>query len=526
MRTFLPSSHGCFKVRLSVFDTVWAAISPLLALYIRDAFILSFDGARTAALYCGISLAFSIIAFLAFRISDGVSRYFSVHDALKVAKAAVAAGVMTALVIFTFTRLEGIPRSTPFIHVLILLAGLITARTLALLRNPERQVLGRPDDSAIEHIIIIGSNRLSSLYIKFIPAYSPERHRIIAVLDDEPRLIGRAIVGVPVIATPQNLEPVIDEFSVHGVRTDRIIIGGDEGLLSEEELARIRRVCEQREICLDFVPRLIGLSELQAPRKNIELKVVENWSPVVSLPPYFRVKPFLGFFVAIAAVIVLSPLFITACLLVLLDVGSPVLFWQQRIGQGGSNFLLHKFRTLRPPFDWQGQPVPEDRRLSWIGRLLRKTRLDELPQLFNVLVGDMSLIGPRPLLPHDQPTNPSVRLSARPGITGWAQVNGGNLVTVDEKGALDEWYIRNASLWLDLRIVGLTFLFLLTGERRSEQAVVDARAVQKASYLWKNPAYSTRDVGSARARSAGRAVNAMAASTTARSAAGSIRPRQ
>ena len=161
-----------------------------------------------------------------------------------------------------------------------------------------------------------------------------------------------------------------------------------------------------------------------------------------------------------------------------------------------------------------------------IGRLLRKTRLDELPQLFNVLVGDMSLIGPRPLLPHDQPTNPSVRLSARPGITGWAQVNGGNLVTVDEKGALDEWYIRNASLWLDLRIVGLTFLFLLTGERRSEQAVVDARAVQKASYLCKNPAYSARDVGSARAQNAGRAVNAMAASTTARSAAGSIRPRQ
>src|SRR6266567_6530946 len=107
MRMFLPSSRACFKVRLSTFDVVWAALSPLAALYIRDAYILTPEGWTTVALYCGISLAFSIIAFLAFRISDGVSRYFSVHDALKVAKAVVVAGVMTTLVIFTFTRLEG-----------------------------------------------------------------------------------------------------------------------------------------------------------------------------------------------------------------------------------------------------------------------------------------------------------------------------------------------------------------------------------------------------------------------------------
>jgi lipopolysaccharide/colanic/teichoic acid biosynthesis glycosyltransferase len=348
------------------------------------------------------------------------------------------------------------------------------------------------------------------------------------VLDDKPALIGRAIVGVPVVATLQNLEPVIKEFAVHGVRTNRVIIGGDEGLLSKEELARIRQVCEQREIGLDFVPRLIGLSELQAPpRNNVELKVVERWSPVVSLASYFRFKRFVDFVVAIAAIIVLSPLFLTACLLVMLDVGSPVLFWQQRTGQGGISFPLYKFRTLRPPFDWHGEPVPEDQRLSWIGHFLRKTRLDELPQLFNVLVGDMSLIGPRPLLPHDQPMNPATRLSVRPGITGWAQVNGGNLVTVDEKGALDEWYIRNASLWLDLRIAGLTLLFLFTGERRSEQAVVDAYAVQKASYLWQKPAYSktARNVGPAYVQGAGRAINSMAGATATRRTGGS-RPRQ
>jgi hypothetical protein len=101
--------------------------------------------------------------------------------------------------------------------------------------------------------------------------------------------------------------------------------------------------------------------------------------------------------------------------------------------------------------------------------------------LFNVLVGDMSLIGPRPLLPHDQPKNTSLRLTVRPGITGWAQINGGNLITTEEKGALDDWYIRHASLWLDLRIVFLTLRALLTGERRSEHAVTEAYAVRQAA---------------------------------------------
>jgi hypothetical protein len=128
-----------------------------------------------------------------------------------------------------------------------------------------------------------------------------------------------------------------------------------------------------------------------------------------------------------------------------------------------------------------------------IGRLLRKFRFDELPQLFNVLVGNMSLIGPRPLLPIDQPSNESLRLAVRPGITGWAQINGGNLITAEEKGALDEFYVRNASLWFDLRIVALTVRFAITGERRSEEAVAAARSAQQG-YAWHNPLQENRQV--------------------------------
>jgi hypothetical protein len=115
-----------------------------------------------------------------------------------------------------------------------------------------------------------------------------------------------------------------------------------------------------------------------------------------------------------------------------------------------------------------------------LSRILRNSRIDELPQLFNVLVGDMALIGPRPLLPHDQPQDIGLRLMVRPGITGWAQINGGNLITKEEKGALDDWYIRHASLWLDARIALLTLRVLVTGERRSEQAVTEAYAARRA----------------------------------------------
>jgi Bacterial sugar transferase len=155
-------------------------------------------------------------------------------------------------------------------------------------------------------------------------------------------------------------------------------------------------------------------------------------------------------------------------------VGLPVFFWQQRMGAGGRRFLLHKFRTLRTPFDENGRKLTDEERLSPIGRFMRRTRLDELPQLLNILVGDMSLIGPRPLLPRDQRKNIEIRLMVRPGITGWAQVNGGVLLSPDEKEPLDEWYIRNASLWLDLRILFMTAIVFFCGERRTqhlEQAV-------------------------------------------------------
>jgi lipopolysaccharide/colanic/teichoic acid biosynthesis glycosyltransferase len=486
----LPSSRGSFRVRLSPFDVFWGAAAPLLALYLRGTYLLSAQGTESVVFYCGLSFVFALISFLALRVGDGIPRHLSLHDAFNILKATVAAALATTVVLFSLTRLEGIPRSIPVLQALLLAAGLLAARVVTILLDNEGQIPEHPSHGEIEHIIMIGSTKLSSLYIKLLRAYAPLHRHVIAVLDTKQKLIGRAMSGVPIVASPQHLMEVIDEFAVHGVHTDRIIIGGDENFLSEEMLNHVRVICKQREIILDFVPRLTGLSDLSSPRHNVApAPLPTEQSPTFALLPYFRIKRVIDCVVALAGITILSPLLLMVSVLILLDLGLPVLFWQERIGRDGRNFFLYKFRTLRPPFDRRGQPVPNNQRISWIGHLLRQSHLDELPQLFNVLLGQMSLIGPRPLLPEDQPKNGSLRLMVRPGVTGWAQVNGGTLITPEEKGALDDWYVQKASLWLDLRIALLTLRFVITGQRRSELAVSEASLLQQTNAHLKTPVF-------------------------------------
>jgi lipopolysaccharide/colanic/teichoic acid biosynthesis glycosyltransferase len=315
---------------------------------------------------------------------------------------------------------------------------------------------------------MIGVSRLTALYIKFLEAVAPGEHQVIAVLDDEPGTQGRSVNGVGIMGSTAELESVIEEFAVHGVRTDRVVVGCHAHEMSDQVLDRIRRVCEAHNVDLGFVPQLFGLTAGAETDEEPETQIRSQLEPRVAVPAYFAVKRYLDVALALVLVAALAPLWAFAACLVLLDIGSPVFFWQQRVGLDGRSFLLYKFRTLRNPFDERGHKLAEAQRVSPIGGFLRRSRLDELPQLLNVLVGDMSLIGPRPLLPRDQPRNVAARLSVRPEITGWAQVNGGALLLPDEKEQLDEWYIRNASPSLDLRIIALTLMMFLRGDRRTE----------------------------------------------------------
>jgi len=146
-------------------------------------------------------------------------------------------------------------------------------------------------------------------------------------------------------------------------------------------------------------------------------------------------------------------------LIVRLKLGTPVLFCQQRPGRHGKPFVLYKFRSMTDGRDSEGNLLPDNQRATRTGRLLRSTSLDELPELWNVLRGDMSLVGPRPLLmdylDHYTPEQQR-RHDVRPGVTGWAQINGRADLDWDQKLALDQWYVEHASLWLDLKILLLT----------------------------------------------------------------------
>lgn len=164
---------------------------------------------------------------------------------------------------------------------------------------------------------------------------------------------------------------------------------------------------------------------------------------------------------AIITILLLSPLFIIAALVVKASLGSPVLFRQQRPGFHGKPFELIKFRTMTEERDSLGNLLSAKERVTSTGRILRQLSLDELPQLFNVIRGDMSLVGPRPLLMEYLPLynqEQARRHEVRPGITGWAQVNGRNAITWEEKFSLDVWYVDHRSFWLDLKILALTFL--------------------------------------------------------------------
>ncbi len=163
--------------------------------------------------------------------------------------------------------------------------------------------------------------------------------------------------------------------------------------------------------------------------------------------------------VSFLAIVALSPVLAVVAILVRYKLGSPVLFRQVRPGLYGQPFKMMKFRTMLDAVDGNGQPLPDDVRLTPFGRMLRSTSLDELPGLFNILRGDMSLVGPRPLLVQYLPLyspEQARRHLGRPGLTGWAQVNGRNSLAWDAKFALDTWYVDHCSFALDLRILWLT----------------------------------------------------------------------
>lgn len=183
-------------------------------------------------------------------------------------------------------------------------------------------------------------------------------------------------------------------------------------------------------------------------------------------------KRVFDFTLSLIALVILSIVIVVTALFIRLKIGSPVLFKQRRPGLNGEPFYVYKFRTMTDDRDAEGELLPDEVRLTSFGKVIRKLSLDELPQLWNVLKGEMSFVGPRPLLMEYLPLyneRQAKRHEVRPGITGWAQVNGRNAISWEEKFELDIWYVENRSLLLDIKILFLTVLKVFKSEGISQE---------------------------------------------------------
>lgn len=190
------------------------------------------------------------------------------------------------------------------------------------------------------------------------------------------------------------------------------------------------------------------------------------------------IKRWLDFILSLIAIIILSPVLLIVALLVRIKLGSPVIFKQKRPGLHEKIFTLYKFRTMTDEKDKDGNLLPDDQRLTKFGKLLRSTSLDELPELFNILKGDMSIVGPRPLLVKYLPLyneHQKHRHDVRPGFTGWAQCNGRNAISWEEKFDLDVYYVKHLTFILDLSVIFKTIkiVFLREGISSNTSATME-----------------------------------------------------
>jgi lipopolysaccharide/colanic/teichoic acid biosynthesis glycosyltransferase len=338
----------------------------------------------------------------------------------------------------------------------------------------------------------VGANTVAELFLVSAKEFAAPRVQVAGIIAEEPSLRGRVIQQTPVLGVMKELQEILQSLEVHGVTIDRVVVAIASYRLQPRSLEILLEVEKSSNVVVQFLSERLGfednpegaslpsdqmLNSVPRQRSIPRFRGLVDLDHANSTTKFFRHGKRIVDIIGAAFLLVTTVPFATlVAFIVALDVGFPVIFWQQRPGLYGRPFKLYKFRTMRAAHDKHRRRIPDDQRSSVVGKMLRRARLDEWPQLYNVLIGDMSLVGPRPLLPCDQTAESASRLSMRPGITGWAQVNGGRIISTSDKLILDIWYVQNASWMLDLAIVLRTVSMVLFGDRINIEAVNQARS--------------------------------------------------
>lgn len=473
------------RLATSAFDLLCVALATIAALLIRDNFETTIARLEGLVPYVFVTLmvAAPVNAFLG--ISRTPWRFTTVADCQRVFAATVATTSATVVISFWVNRLDGVARALPILQALLMLFALVVMRAIFRLRRSARD---RATPVTFPHnngktVLVVGVSTLTDLYLRAVSEFAPERVNIAGVLARRERHTGQALNQCPILGTCEEVATILRALEVHGVTVDHILVVDAFESLSVEAQAALLSVERSAGIRLKFLAEQLGFDgspPLAAPGTSWRVSSAEGDAAfsftsadlaALARRPYWRVKRGLDIAVALWLLVVLSPLTLLVAILVAADVGMPVMFWQRRPGRDGRPFKLYKFRTMGAGHDALGRRLADEDRLSVIGRLLRRMRFDELPQLYHILVGEMSFVGPRPLLPADQPPSYTARLIVRPGLTGWAQVKGGRLVSAADKAALDVWYVKHASLALDLKIILKTAPMIVFGDRANNAAI-------------------------------------------------------
>jgi lipopolysaccharide/colanic/teichoic acid biosynthesis glycosyltransferase len=396
--------------------------------------------------------------------SRAVWRYLGVPEILRLAQFAAVAILAFILGQFLVDRLAGMPRSVPPLQFLVMMFLLLASRIAygEWLRWTGVAAAAR----TAMPILLVGGGDGAALLIRLHrmnrdPVYEPLGILCNRVSAD------RSVAGVPVLGDLAHLERVVANLRVRDMTPVKLVITRPH---HEFGYPAIDRLVDQAHGLGIEVADLPDLMRFEGGEREPTAAERER----LAVDVYPRVKR--GFDILVTGVVLAFCwwLIALAALAVALFIQRPVLFVQMRPGQSGRPFRLFKFRTMRDPTDSRGRALGDAERTPAVGRLLRRTRIDELPQFFNVLKGDMAIIGPRPLLRGDldaMPDRGAARSRTKPGVTGWAQVNGGHQLTAGEKLALDLWYGEHASFGLDLRILWRTGWMMVLGEKRDEAAI-------------------------------------------------------
>ncbi len=465
-------------------DLVLVGLATLTAQVLRDNLEVSPEKLLRLLPYIGMTLTVAVPVILAMGLNRTVWRLSAMADYQRVAIAAVIIVVAAMALDFAFERLENVARSVPIIQAILIIAAMVGARVLIRLRHSGRRrqpvLMGDMPQSRSDQqtVLVVGLNRVAELYLQTVAEFAADRIVVAGLLGRGERHTGRLVHMHKVLGTPEQVDEVLRELEVRGVVVNRVIVTTAFDQLTPEGRGALLELERSSDIKLDlFADNLLSNGPegpRSAPQSDNDGQLFtfsDSELEALKHRPYWWIKRAFDVVGALVLITLLLPIMPLLVLLVALDVGFPIMFWQQRPGLGGRSFKVYKLRTMGAAHDANGRRVADSERLSNIGRFLRRTRLDEVLQLVPILVGQMSFIGPRPLLPVDQSAAYSARLVVRPGLTGWAQVMGGREINAGDKAALDVWYVKNASLKLDIEILLRTIPMVIFGERVSRAAV-------------------------------------------------------